>query len=418
MDTRQVFLPEKIYQIVLIILSNVLFISLCSLSPFQQVALAASKVNGVLTSIQGSNERMISYRQQRHMWMTNDGAVHVLVNLGDTTGLVLYSNVDQSNNWQSMLSIADTNEQSTSDGFLLNRTMYFTYSSSSGAIFFKKMDYDTTQKKWSEYPSRLIFVSKVGTVASNPTITSDDNSRFWCACVAVNKARQSFIRLFYSIDQGDTWTDAGINLGAVSKSPKKSAVLVNLHDRIGAIYTNKDEVYWAYRLNDWSLTAPWQSERIFVHAPSQSTDIEDPYGSHFSVAVDRLQNVHVTTKESGCLLYLRFNYNLQGWDTPRFLSNNVNVGYMQVSTSDNALFIVYNKWTSIEVIRSEDEGMTFVDGWRLLHTSTDISMFTTTDFSHPRVETPSLANNKLFVLQQFVADGWQRLLYFVVPLTY
>lgn len=414
MSTRQVFLPSKIF---LITLTYVLFSSQYALFPIQQVVYAASKINGGLTPIQGNTDRMISYRQQRHMWMTNDGAVHILTNLGGVSGLVLYSSVDQSNNWQPMLSIADTDDQSTSDGFVLNKKMYLSYSSTDDSIFFKKMDYDAVYKKWSEYPARLIFASKVGTMASNPTLISDSSNRLWCACVARNTSGQSFIRLFDSIDQGDMWSDTGINFGVVSKSSKKSAALVCLQDRIGVVYTNKNEVYWAYRMNDWSLTTPWQAERIFVHEPSQNTDPEDPYGSHFSVAVDRQQNIHVATKEAGCLLYLRFSYNQQKWEVPRFLSDNLNVGYMQVSTSDNALFIAYNRGTSIEVIRSADEGMTFAIGWRLLHSSIDLSMFTTTDFSHPRVETPSFVNSKLFVLQQFVADDWQRLLYFVVPLT-
>ena len=394
--------------------------SLTTVSPHNQVSQNQDDlITGTITSIQGSAERMISYRHQKHMWLTPDGAMHVFVNLGNNAqgaSLTLYSSFDRGITWNPMLELPNTNDQSTSDGFLINKTLRIVYSSSTGGIFFSELNYDVVQKTWSYTPPTTVYQGIYYT-ASSPTITIDANKNLWVGFVAQQiSTRGSFIRLSNSLDRGVSWTDTQINLGVTSTSTRKNARLIALGDRVGAIYTNDTTINWAYRMNDWSTTTPWQTQQIFQH---QSIADVDPFASHFSVVVDRLKNIHFVTKNEGRLLYLRFNSQNQNWDNPRILSGETSVRYVQISISlDQKLLILANRYNKIALYESSDHGDNFYLT-KLLKSplaSSPPSGGLDVDSSQPRMESPTVVNNTLPVLQQFQQEGSQGLIYFNIDL--
>lgn len=382
-------------------------------------AIAVEEVLSTMTPITGGSDLMISYRQQRHMWLSNDGAIHTLINQGENgnhQALTLYSSFDQGNSWNLMLTIANTNSNSISDGFLFGRKLYAVYSSADGKVYYQTFSYNPQQKSWATDSANLVFASQTGTVASNPTLMMDRNRNLWVAFVGKNKSNQSFIRLYGSEDAGTSWIDTGINFGAVSTSMRKSPVLVNFQDRIGLVFTNDDSLHWAYRLNSAAMNAAWQTELITT-LPSGSSS--DPYASHFSVVTDQAQNLHLVTRSGGRLMYLRYNQVTQAWDTPRYLTSDVNVGYMQIAvTLDDQLLVVCNQGggSNLILLRSSDHGTTFTSTTKLFPNQQDLANFSSVDMSHPRMEMPSVVDNYLPIVQQFVADGVQRLMYFKVDL--
>ncbi len=392
-------------------------------SPPIQVAQASlNTISGTLTNIQGTAERMISYRHQQHMWLTDDGAMHIVVNLGNDnpgSSLMLYSSFDQGKSWNQMFAIPNTNSNTTSDGFLIKNTLKIVYSSSQGKVLFGKFNYDPTTKSWSNIQSSPVFEGTNYT-AERPSLIGDLNRYMWVSFVARDKSTgHYFIRLYNSVDKGVTWTNTTLNLGNVSASTRKSANLVFLGDRVGAVYTNNNTINWAYRMNDWPINTPWQSEVIFQHTAGSHVD---RYASHFSVAVDQQKNLHLVSQNQKRLLYLRFNQQTQTWDTPKIFSGDSPVNYMQVSTSLNKVLILANIGSNIALYQSSDYG----DNFSLIkllqgppNSSLGASSSSVTEGdgdSQARMEAPGSVKGTLPVLLQFEDNGKQRLVYFNVQL--
>ncbi|BAZ66701.1 MAG: exo-alpha-sialidase [Pelatocladus maniniholoensis HA4357-MV3] len=373
-------------------------------------------VTGGITNLQSSSQRMISYRHQERMWFTEDGGMHLIINEGNNStnsSLVLYSSFDYGATWKAMSTISETNEESTPDGFLYNSNLFLTYSSSTGKIYFSILRYDVTNKTWQPIRTNIVY-EDANYIASNATIAVDKNNRFWIAFIRQNVTTNEFeIKTSHSTTNGASWEDTGLTLGTVSSSRAKSAKLVRLSDRMGVVYTNEDTINWAYRMNDWSLTTPWSEQLLFQHQPGSD---RDPYASHFNVVVDQLENIHVPTRDQGQLLYLRFDRQNQSWDTPRILTDDSSVAYVQATVSgDNRLLISYNQQTFVKVLQSSDYGKTFPTSTLLAHPKQE-SLNTSADFTRPRIEAPTRVGSWLPVLQQFVMDGKQKLLYYNLKL--
>ncbi|MFO1420657.1 MAG: sialidase family protein [Candidatus Competibacteraceae bacterium] len=368
-----------------------------------------------LTKIKSSSDRMISYRYQEHSWLTDDNALHAVINLGSNsqnTSLALYSSFDKGQNWSSKISINGTNDKSTSDGFLYENKLFLTHSSPDGHIVFSVLEYDRMVKNWRLTKSKIVY-QNADFMATGPTLIQDAQGKFWVVFTRQNNIPGLYdISVYYSINNGDSWIDTRLIIGAVDSSSERSAKLVLLPDRIGVVYTNGDTINWSYRLNDWDPTTPWSGQLLFQYSGND----EDPFASHFSVATDQKMNIHVATRENKQLLYLRFDNQTQSWDSPRILTSDASVAYMQVSVStDNRILILYNANTIVKVLQSTDYGGTFSLRSLLVHPSKS-NFPSGADFSNPRVESPSLVGSWLPVLQQFVLSGYQSLLYYYIPL--
>ena len=200
---------------------------------------------------------MISYRHQRHMWVTSDGATHLLFNQGANyygASLVLYSSFDSGKSWTWILSIPNTNSTSTADGFLYNQKIFLTYSSTTGSLLFLPITYANLARKWIYSRPNTIYQGK-DFVATSPTIAVDSNGYLWATFIAQQTLSKNYsIRLFSSIDGGLDWNNTYVSLGAINQSARKSARLVTLKDRVGVVFTNDDTFYWAYKINNPGFT--------------------------------------------------------------------------------------------------------------------------------------------------------------------
>ncbi len=349
---------------------------------------------------------MISYRHQRHTWVTNDGAIHVLFNQGKNNygaSLVLYSSFDGGRSWRWISSIPNTNSESTTDGFLFKQKLFLSYSSASGKILFLPIAYDSLAKKWVISLASNLYQGK-DYVATNPTIVADSNGYLWATFVVQHVTNKTYsIKLFNSIDRGLSWGNTYISLGSINKSAKKSARLVALNDRLGVICTNEDTFYWAYRNNNFTFNTPWIAQSIFTYQPGSNNSL---YSSHFSLVADPLNNIHLTTHDLSKLVYLKFDKKYNNWQKAKTLSNEGGVSYVQTSLSvDNKLLVAYNKQTQVGVFASSDYGKSFKFAKLLPHPQKSDIASNLVSFEEPRIITPAIINNALPLLQKFQLDN-------------
>ncbi|MBW4663470.1 MAG: hypothetical protein KME01_04595 [Chroococcus sp. CMT-3BRIN-NPC107] len=376
-------------------------------------------VNGTTTNLKSTTDRMLSYRHQRHTWITNDGAIHVLFNQGqnqyDASSLVLYSSFDDGKSWNWMLSIPNTSSESTADGFLVRQKLFLAYSSATGGIIFLPITYNLIKKKWKAGQTNTVYQAR-NFVATSPTITVNNRGNLWTAFIAQQNYTKNYsIKVFNGGNRGLNWDYTYVNLGIIDESARKSARLVALKDRIGVVYTNDDTFYWAYKIDSFFFNTPWQSQSIFTYQPGSNNSL---YSSHFSLVSDSLDNIHLATHDLGKLIYLKFDGQNQTWNPKKILSDDVRVGYMQTSLSaDNKLLITYNQLTQVGVFESCNYGESF--NFINLFVPPEQSDFpdSNVSFEAPRIIAPAAVNYKLPVLQQFQIDGEYGSIYYNLQLT-
>lgn len=367
------------------------------------------------TTLDGDSSRMISYRHQEHMWQTNDGAIHVIINRGTLAptepSLVLYSSFDSGTSWISMLTLGFSGTYSTADGILVGNDLSLVYPTKSGIVLFSALHYDDVLKIWSLVRTEKVFDSS-DTRGINPALTIDSQGTVWCAFVAVdNNLADANIMLFQQTPGIAGWQDTGLVFGPTDNvSIERSARPVSLSDGVGMIYTVHDKIFWAYRLNSWPANQAWAEQTLFTSAPPYDTD---PYASHFSVAADDQKNLHMATVDHGRVLYFRFDDLAQAWSPVRILTGNTSAGYLQVTMSPPNLFIFFNSSTFVSVVQSADGGNTFTYPYLLTHDAAPAGGAIT--YTKPRMEAPALSLGPIPVLQQYEDGATQRAMFFEVP---
>lgn len=371
------------------------------------------------TDMESTTSRMISYRQQDHMWVTHDGAIHVMMNQGDygneNNSLILYSSFNDGKSWSAMLTLSNTDETSTSDGILDGETLDLVYSTDTGSIISVQLFYDSLQRSWDIGQLKTVFSSQ-NLPSHNPAIARDDLGRLWCVIIRKSTERElSDMRVFLKEDAFTDWQDTGLSIASTESvsPPQMSARPVATDGGIGIVFTVDNKIKWAYRENSRPLNQQFDGTVIFTH---QLPFDNDPYASHFSVAVDEFDNIHVSTIDEGALLYMRYDGGTGEWEDPRNLTqSNLKVAYMQTTIANGRVLIFFNFFSLLGVLQSSNQGDSFVFTHILTHPSTSL---TGADYSNPRVETPSSTDEDYVpLLQQYVnSSSVQRLMYFkLVP---
>lgn len=378
------------------------------------VARAAVQIPASPTNLESDAGRMISYRQQEHMWQTGDGAIHVLINLGAQTqsgnSLTLFSSFDSGETWIPSVSLTPTKQYATSDGVLVGNDLHVVYSSSAGNVMYSVLQYDSTLKSWSLVQTETAFES--GKFRGlNPGIAIDNEGGVWCAFVSENYLAQEYnIRMLYRPAGDAAWQDTGLIFGQTDgDSIERSARPVAVRNGIGMVYTVHQQFFWAYRSDGAPVTEPWTEQTLFTSSPPYDTD---PYASHFSVATDSEKNVHLAFSDHGQLLYARFLDASQGWDPIRTLTGDVSAGYVQVSVAAGNIVLFTNEYTYVGVFQSSDGGTSFAYTQLLTHALA--SADGTISYRYPRIETPGQSLDPIPLLQQYVDNNVQRALYFAV----
>ena len=380
------------------------FVATCMAAP--PVTIQATQ-----TTVESTAERMISYRHQHHMWQTSDGVTHVMINRGSQSpgnSLQIFSSLDGATGWAGGVKLSSSDRFATSDGYLADDILYVTHSTPSGDVVFTALQYDAGTVTWSLLWSDTVF-SSPDVEAINPAMAADATGTIWLAFVANEIATGNYsIKLLRNTSQVEGWVDTGLVFGDIDNlSIERSARPVPTSSGMGMVYTVHEKILWASRDNASPLDQPWTSQVLFT---SQAGDT-DPYASHFSVAVDAQDNIHMATVDGGRLGYFRFKDATQVWRST-WLSQDIQAGYVQTTIAAGNVVIAANINTQLlGVYQSLDGGANFSYSHRLMHPPRTAGV----SYKNPRMETPSNTTGPIPVLHQYVDNGNQRLLLYNVP---
>lgn len=385
------------------------------IASFLGVALSAQAGPAVIasstTTLKSTADRMISYRQQDHMWHTSDGATHVLINRGgraDGRSLSLNSSFDGGSTWTSdVATLPSTGTTTTSDGYIVNDDLHVTYSGQAGDIRYTQLRYDSAARTWTVLSTQVVYTS-AGDLALTPALAADALGRIWLAFTNQNIATSNYSIKMMRKDLGaENWVDTGFVFGEVDNlSNERSARPVALPTGMGLVYTVHQDTYWAQRNNAWGVGQAWSRKLIYAN---QVVD-KDPYGSHFSVVADAVGNLHMALVDGGKLIYSRFDIASKVWAT-RALTGDIKATYVQALVALGNIVLVTNNLTRLRVYQSSDSGTTFANTHALTHPAGSATVI----YDNPRVEAPAIGSSPFPVLQQYVSGSQQRLLFFAVP---
>lgn len=370
-------------------------------------ALALDVVSGSLSDIYGRSERVISYRNQEHMWETADGRQHLFVNLGRDDrdqNLALYTRVAE-NEWQQQLVLPRSDQFSSLDGFLDGGTLHLVFSDSSEAIIYAALEYFSGPDRWAAVAIDTVYDGAAGP-ASIPTISRDSYERLW-AGFTLHENDSGHVRLsvLFSEDQGLNWSNSLAPFGSANSAMAKATRVVKVNDGIGIIYT--DEIpgeperelsgHFLYRADSEPPGGGWSSQTLWSKT-IPADELHDPFGTHFNALTDHLGRVHVLYAVDGQLVHRAYPDAGNHWSPAQFLSSSTRVAYMQLSQSmdGNRLYAIYNQYAQLYVLESVDNGASFHQAALLRRPMAG----TILDSSRPRVETPSYFSNFLPVLSQ------------------
>ncbi len=333
------------------------------------------------TNLKGEKEGIISSRHQEHLWVTDDGVFHALINNGNRhDALQLFSSTNGTD-WLLQLTFTNTNHQSRPDGFLKGNILWIVYPSPDNQIFLYKLSYIFETKSWSKMATIKAY-QRFGYIPDRPTITVDRWDQIWIAFSELDQETgQTLVKVIKAVNnvKGLNCCELTPTIFATSNgSKKKSARILALEDKIVLIYT--DEAYvdsakvdkkhghslnWAYMLlphhnPEWIIGG-----ELFQY----KSDENDPHGTHFNVAKDSFDNIHIVTRAEKKIIYLsiRNNYPVQ-IDQAHPITSESSPPYMQISISENnEIYVIYpvkcmnheKLNTYVKIIKSYDLGETF-----------------------------------------------------------
>lgn len=329
---------------------------------------AVDVFEGRLTPIESSIQGAISNRHQEHMWITEDGGLHLLV-AGDAYqahGLKVYSTYDSGNTWIVSLEILETASRPKADALFHGGFLYLLYPGISGeltcGVFVQSED-----GFWEHQRQHVIFDGNGTTVARRATLTMDMNMHLWVALTAQEiDSGRSVIRVGM-IDDAGQLTLLDRNFGTVNRSERKSARIHALDQGLVLIYTdspNEEEDRHVLNISYCPSVMEanvWVDSSIFDYSREDSA--KDRYGAHFNALIDSQGLVQIVTVSQGKLLHIRWSR--QTPDLPLFKQYGKSNPYMQIaSSSDGSLYIAASANLNlyhdvVTLLRSDNFGETF-----------------------------------------------------------
>lgn len=371
----------------------------------------AQEIPSTPSNITSTAERMISYRHQNHMWQTADGITHALVNVGaqpSGAALRMHTSADNGVTWSGGPELPLTDNTSTSDGFLVGHSLFVVYSTSAGAVAFSELLYDPDTRAWMLGATEIAFQSS-SIKAINPTVTRDAAGRHWAAFTSQDTNGFFSIKLVRRGTGLQGWVDTGMRFGGSDNlSLERSGRLVTIAGGVGMVYTVNQNVFWATRQDTWPPSQAWKRVQVYTDKAYDN----DPFGSHFSVTVDDLNNVHVALVDGGKIIYQRLANGSQTW-TRKVLTKDIRAAYVQILAAGNTVMLAGNDRTNLSIFQSTDGGTT----WSKTHVLTHPPATGSIDYTNPRMELPgNHPTSPVPVIQQYKDGETQRTLSFQVPL--
>ncbi len=236
------------------------------------VAVQAASVRAVESNLSGDNERIISYRQQQHLWQTSDGGFHLLLNRGGLApvpGLTLYSSYDGGQTWSFAQAFGNTGDKSTGDGQLVGNSLSLAYGTLDGNVMFSRLGYDSVARAWSVLGSETAFTSTQWW-GQNPTLAIDDLGTVWCAFLSTSRvnSNNSNLRVVNRVGDSNLWTDPALVFGPTDRGAQRSARLLRMPGGMGMVWTVRETTYWSLRSRPCNTAAARIKPRFYAHFTS------------------------------------------------------------------------------------------------------------------------------------------------------
>jgi hypothetical protein len=298
------------------------------------------------SAIYSDSQLFTSFRYMRHVWTTDDSVMAVVVQQGgyEGHGLVLYKTLDDGVQWTFEAELS-SDVDIVSDGVIDSNNDILVVSSLVSEnrtvdVNFIRLKYSSITHGWSVDPLTPVTIFSSGPKyrATRASIAVDSNGVIWCAYRLENTVSGIFqIRASYSVDNGLSWNDSGLSFATKNSLAQKCAKVLAVNSRIAMIYQDVQVVgastverykFWAYREDSQPLQDIWTSQPIAKMMDTHG----DPYGSHWSVAADDVENIHLSYEDGGInyIVYSgRFDLWLGPW--PATASGN----YSSISVAQN-----------------------------------------------------------------------------------
>lgn len=373
-------------------------------------AWAGTQVRAVETDLASDNERMISYRHQQHMWLTPDGAMHLVMNRGsyEPGGLALYSSRDGVA-WQLAHAFAGTDDKSTADVQLQGEDTHVVYHTAAGGVMHELLHYDAATG-WASSGAQLAFASN-RISAQNPAIAVDAQGGLWVGFLARSKlSNQGNLRVVHR-PAGGSWTDPGLVFGPTdNRAVERSARPVAIPGGVGMVWTVREFTYFSHRLDGEAPAAPWSTET--VHVGTVESSLADPYASHFNVVTDGAGGVHLVTIDNYDILHFRRDPQTQSWNGPRLVDDTRKVAYAQMGLFNGNPVVGYTVQRGKGTFEMGDAlGL----AWDPTYELAMVPAVPGINYNTARIELPAAATGTMPVLQQYDVSGVQRLMLYRVP---
>ncbi|MBK1689017.1 hypothetical protein [Rubrivivax gelatinosus] len=384
--------------------------ALAASAAFLLPAWAGTPLRAVETDLASDNERMISYRHQQHMWLTPDGAMHLVMNRGsyEPGGLALYSSRDGVA-WQLAHAFADTDDKSTADVQLQGEDAHVVYHTAAGSVVHELLHYDAAAG-WASSGAQAAFASN-RISAQNPAIAVDAQGGLWVGFLARTKlSNQGNLRVVHR-PAGGGWTDPGLVFGPTdNRAVERSARPAAIPGGVGMVWTVREVTYFSRRLDGDAPGAPWSTET--VHVGTVESSLADPYASHFNVVTDAAGGVHLVTVDNYDILHFRRDPQTQSWDGPRLVDDTRKVAYAQMGLFNGNPVVGYTVQRGKGTFETGDAlGL----AWDPTYELAMVPAVPGINYNTARIELPAAAAGTMPVLQQYDVSGVQRLMLYRVP---
>lgn len=379
-----------------------------------------STIQGTDTGIVSTTSYTISHRDQRHSWQTSDGAMHIFANVGTTPtnqSLVLYSTFDGGVTWTPMLTLPNSDGDSTVDGIMgsggsgqpMLQLVYQTVQGSS--IVYATATYSASTQSWTLASIQTAF-TPTGALSTEPGFAVDTAGNLWCGFTLQNIATLAIqIQMIYLPVNTSTWVTSSLTFPGSGSTLQHAARPVTLSDRVGMIYQVNQTLFWSYRLNSWPVGHPWNSAIITTALPNRQSYADD---TAFSVVGDAADNLYVGFTGKTTVEYTTYNGHTGLWSPAMGLTkSNTTSAYVKTTIAGSTIYMIINTSGSLAVYSSTDGGASYqlIEG--LAHPQPPPAGVS---YGNPRIESPATSTGTLPVWQQYTNGANQGLLYFPVPI--
>ncbi|MBF0305220.1 MAG: hypothetical protein HQL41_06190 [Alphaproteobacteria bacterium] len=359
------------------------------------------EVTGEDTGIRGDQEGIVSKRMQDHLWITADGTMHLLANVGERKegGLYVYS-LGHDGVWTPTLHLPDSYRYSNGDAVGGPQSVDIAYGSTAEDILWVHAEWSSEPATWTITGHSAVWRHSTRR-GIDPTLAVTADGDFLVSFTQT-RGHASSIEVRGSYDHGASFVDLRADFAPRAETLERAASVVAVGDGAGVVYTDDGRLGWA-----WLEDGEWRRERLLTRSEGQN----DPRGTHFSVASTGDGAIHVATNDGDHgLVYLYRDPGTERWSQQSFAVEGAT--YMQVSVSaEGDVYLLCDQARSILVLAGEGGDAPFEQ----------IAALPPSDKArgNPRMESPAtFSGDVLPVLRQSgnAGDTLQRLDYYAVPL--